>query len=537
MKLGQLLSLESDGHPAARVRRGARVAARVGGHDAAVAAAARARPRVRQGLGGALRRLRLGARRRGVDRPGARGDRADGRRPRAQDPVPGRRAQHRERRRQRRRAAAALARCCRARSTSRGSSPRRSASSARRPTTSRRRRTSPLRRSCSRDEPGSARAARPRRPHHAARARDGLRRGRADRRARRSGDAAGAPRRRRAALERLVFRELFEFHFMQTDPNFANYLLDAEDDRIALLDLGSAREFDPPSSRALRAHLRAAIAGDRAALRAAAEAIGYLRDGRARGPRARRRGPDPADLRAAPARGRLRLRPLDRCRRAPATLGFDLAFRNGFLRAAAAGDGLPAPQAGRHRSCSARGSARASTCVPCCCRCWSARLQEARGNEELSEDLRAARPEAHGLREHHAARSRRRSPRAASGRGSASCNSMHITSSVFINDDEPGLHDDYARWLEKLAPYDPRPEVYHHNRTGEDNGDAHHKRQVMGREVVVAVTGGKLDFGPLGADLLRRVRRPPAEAGAGEDHRRVASSRGDGRRCESAGVG
>jgi secondary thiamine-phosphate synthase enzyme len=75
------------------------------------------------------------------------------------------------------------------------------------------------------------------------------------------------------------------------------------------------------------------------------------------------------------------------------------------------------------------------------------------------------------------------------------CNSMHITSSVFINDDEPGLHDDYKRWLEKLAPYDPSPTVYHHNRTGEDNGDAHHKRQIMGREVVVAVTKGKLDFG------------------------------------------
>ncbi len=74
-------------------------------------------------------------------------------------------------------------------------------------------------------------------------------------------------------------------------------------------------------------------------------------------------------------------------------------------------------------------------------------------------------------------------------------NSMHITSSVFINDDEPGLHEDYARWLEQLAPYDPSPERYHHNRTGEDNGDAHHKRQVMGREVVVAVSEGRLDFG------------------------------------------
>ena len=75
-------------------------------------------------------------------------------------------------------------------------------------------------------------------------------------------------------------------------------------------------------------------------------------------------------------------------------------------------------------------------------------------------------------------------------------NAMHITASVFINDDEPGLHEDYKRWLEKLAPFDPSPQVYHHNRTGEDNADAHHKRQVMGREVVVAVTAGKLHFGP-----------------------------------------
>jgi secondary thiamine-phosphate synthase enzyme len=75
-------------------------------------------------------------------------------------------------------------------------------------------------------------------------------------------------------------------------------------------------------------------------------------------------------------------------------------------------------------------------------------------------------------------------------------NAMHITASVFINDDEPGLHEDYARWLEALAPFDPSPERYHHNRTGEENGDAHHKRQIMGREVVVAVTNGSLDFGP-----------------------------------------
>jgi len=73
-------------------------------------------------------------------------------------------------------------------------------------------------------------------------------------------------------------------------------------------------------------------------------------------------------------------------------------------------------------------------------------------------------------------------------------NAMHITASVFINDDEPGLHADYKTWLEHLAPHDPS--LYRHNRTGEDNGDAHHKRQIMGREVVVAVTGGKLDFGP-----------------------------------------
>jgi len=75
-------------------------------------------------------------------------------------------------------------------------------------------------------------------------------------------------------------------------------------------------------------------------------------------------------------------------------------------------------------------------------------------------------------------------------------NAMHITASVFINDDEPGLHEDYKRWLEELAPFDPSPDRYRHNRTGEDNGDAHHKRQIMGREVVIAITKGKLDFGP-----------------------------------------
>ena len=73
-------------------------------------------------------------------------------------------------------------------------------------------------------------------------------------------------------------------------------------------------------------------------------------------------------------------------------------------------------------------------------------------------------------------------------------NSMHITSSIFINDDESGLHNDYEKWLEKLAPHEPVSQ-YRHNDTGEDNADAHMKRQVMGREVVVAVTNGELDFG------------------------------------------
>jgi secondary thiamine-phosphate synthase enzyme len=74
-------------------------------------------------------------------------------------------------------------------------------------------------------------------------------------------------------------------------------------------------------------------------------------------------------------------------------------------------------------------------------------------------------------------------------------NAMHITASVFINDDESGLHQDYEKWLEELAPHEPVSQ-YLHNRTGEDNADAHLKRQVMGREVVVAITKGKLDFGP-----------------------------------------
>ena len=74
-------------------------------------------------------------------------------------------------------------------------------------------------------------------------------------------------------------------------------------------------------------------------------------------------------------------------------------------------------------------------------------------------------------------------------------NAMHITASVFINDNESGLHHDYEVFLERLAPHEPTSQ-YHHNRTGEDNGDAHIKRQIMGREVVVAITDGDLDFGP-----------------------------------------
>ena len=74
-------------------------------------------------------------------------------------------------------------------------------------------------------------------------------------------------------------------------------------------------------------------------------------------------------------------------------------------------------------------------------------------------------------------------------------NAMHITASVFINDDESGLHRDYDKWLEKLAPHEP-VSYYDHNKTGEDNADAHMKRQIMGREVVIAITNGRLDFGP-----------------------------------------
>ncbi|HET6882588.1 MAG TPA: secondary thiamine-phosphate synthase enzyme YjbQ [Pirellulales bacterium] len=80
--------------------------------------------------------------------------------------------------------------------------------------------------------------------------------------------------------------------------------------------------------------------------------------------------------------------------------------------------------------------------------------------------------------------------------GLALVNAMHITASVFINDNESGLHHDYEVWLENLAPFDASPNRYHHNRTGEDNADAHLKRQVMGREVIVAITDGKLHLGP-----------------------------------------
>ncbi len=75
------------------------------------------------------------------------------------------------------------------------------------------------------------------------------------------------------------------------------------------------------------------------------------------------------------------------------------------------------------------------------------------------------------------------------------CNAMHISASVFINDNESGLHEDYRQWLEKLAPHQPTNQ-YRHNDTGEDNADAHLKRQIMGREVVIAITAGRLDFGP-----------------------------------------
>ena len=100
-------------------------------------------------------------------------------------------------------------------------------------------------------------------------------------------------------------------------------------------------------------------------------------------------------------------------------------------------------------------------------------------------------------------------------------NAMHITASVFINDDESGLHQDYAKWLETLAPFDASPERYAHNRTGEDNADAHMKRQIMGREVVVAITEGQARLRAVGADLLRRVRWQAKQASADQSDRRL----------------
>ena len=104
-------------------------------------------------------------------------------------------------------------------------------------------------------------------------------------------------------------------------------------------------------------------------------------------------------------------------------------------------------------------------------------------------------------------------------------NAMHITASVFINDDEPGLHADYKKWLEHLAPFDASPERYQHNRTGEDNADAHLKRQVMGREVVVAMTKGKLDFGPWEQIFYGEFDGRRRQAGAGQGDRGVTAAR------------
>ena len=104
-------------------------------------------------------------------------------------------------------------------------------------------------------------------------------------------------------------------------------------------------------------------------------------------------------------------------------------------------------------------------------------------------------------------------------------NAMHITASVFINDDESGLHRDYAAWLETLAPFDASPTRYAHNRTGEDNADAHMKRQIMGREVVVAITGGRLDFGPWEQIFYGEFDGRAGQARADQGDRRVAKCR------------
>jgi len=115
-------------------------------------------------------------------------------------------------------------------------------------------------------------------------------------------------------------------------------------------------------------------------------------------------------------------------------------------------------------------------------------------------------------------------------------NAMHITASVFINDDESGLHEDYRGWLEGLAPFDPSPQRYKHNRTGEDNADAHLKRQVMGRHY-----RRKIGLRPVGAGLLRRVRWRAAQAGPHQDPRRMSvaghASLPIKRRCRGAETG
>lgn len=95
-------------------------------------------------------------------------------------------------------------------------------------------------------------------------------------------------------------------------------------------------------------------------------------------------------------------------------------------------------------------------------------------------------------------------------------NAMHITASVFINDDESGLHSDFEKWLEKLAPEKPHSQYAHNGY--EDNADAHLKRQIMGREVTCAITNGKLDFG-LGANILRRVRRKEEKTSTSQNYR------------------
>src|ERR1700751_4365260 len=107
--------------------------------------------------------------------------------------------------------------------------------------------------------------------------------------------------------------------------------------------------------------------------------------------------------------------------------------------------------------------------------------------------------------------------------GIALINAMHITASVFINDDERGLHADYEAWLERLAPHEPVSD-YRHNRTGEDNADAHLKRQIMGREVVVAITADKLDFGPWEQIFLGGFRRRSPQARANQDYWRIAEN-------------